>query len=1007
MAVGIADIVAMTRLVQSQEAWEFDELSRVLSAIVVKGPEDRRIFDGAFTIVFGPAPPATVIESGPKGLSPSSEPITNGGGCPPPSDPNGRTRCSWFHFDRFRGQWVGPLCLGLASTIVIVWVHEGRFPRAAPQGSLPATGLGSFALQAITAALVAGLVTGFVLWLFFRGKPPEPTDRDRREGGSVRDSAPHSAADATVFRIGSLGGPPAPFLDRETAARIVELFGYRLGEPDPRLLDVAATLRARVTGDPAAVVYAPRRELPVVVILSDQRAPSRAWNTLAAEFETALRSSGIGCERIAFEGSLLVGRPRRLSEGGRTVEALIAAPGWTVTVIFAELHRLAAGDLALLRRAAENGPVIAVEYRDPALWDRRHRSLVQAGLIVVPATGGALREGLAFLFAPTRPVAREPEDHGRTGDTTGASGPLAGLAPDLLDWAGACALVQPVSPALADRLRSLHAPLAGERGRLAFSRLAALPGSWIGPEGLRFEPALRARLLSHHAARPAPARDAVAGIIDTAFGEEPAARTAGALWRYARAKTRLLSSGMDGAFDDLLDLQREGLVDPAQVDDLFTRLRPPGAPTVAGDISLPREPGRIAARRRLAAATADEAGRAGGLVPAGWQMGVPESRTRVPSSAAPTETAATVFSHSCAGFLVRAQSLVVGIGEASTGRSTLSVVDAVRGTRREVEGPPGLSSVREIWAARDVDTVVIASGDGQLFVAQGLLEAPSDTTRSETAFQSLDRSAGRRPIVAISPKGVRIAVHDEDGDVLTVSDLARRGETRRLPLDAAVTALAFPTNGRLLVALRNGDVGAVLLAEGEAEALGDLSFQRRATIDGTPCAIAARQPDNVESDLVVATEDGRLLLVTPGAGAASSIAPEPPADASDGILDAGVRLPWPARRVVPFADKPAARLNGREVGFSLGVFGRDGQFEIVGFAVPDGAEDAAAERIPPLLLLDRGLDPLRDETLLLAVSAQSRRVAVLRRDWIEVRPLIYNPPAVEEAGEDASGSVAR
>ncbi|WP_342150298.1 hypothetical protein [Methylorubrum sp. SB2] len=63
MAVGIADVVAMTRLVQSHEAWERDELSRVLSAIVVKGPEDRRIFDGAFAIVFGPAPPATVIET--------------------------------------------------------------------------------------------------------------------------------------------------------------------------------------------------------------------------------------------------------------------------------------------------------------------------------------------------------------------------------------------------------------------------------------------------------------------------------------------------------------------------------------------------------------------------------------------------------------------------------------------------------------------------------------------------------------------------------------------------------------------------------------------------------------------------------------------------------------------------------------------------------------------------------------------------------------------------------
>ena len=98
----------------------------------------------------------------------------------------------------------------------------------------------------IVDATLASLAIGGLILLIWRAVMIRLDARRRRfeqEAAQQKGSAEtiasalrriHPIGDDTYFDVGEIGGKPKPFLPHERAVRIIEFFGYRQGEPDPR-----------------------------------------------------------------------------------------------------------------------------------------------------------------------------------------------------------------------------------------------------------------------------------------------------------------------------------------------------------------------------------------------------------------------------------------------------------------------------------------------------------------------------------------------------------------------------------------------------------------------------------------------------------------------------------------------------------------------------------------------------------------------------------------------------
>ena len=143
--------------------------------------------------------------------------------------------------------------------------------------------------------------------------------------------------------------------------------------------------------------------------------------------------------------------------------------------------------------------------------DARHRRIADAGAWFGPATGQALRDGLLRIFSPTQTVDTNFAPRSRSAKDWWPD-EVDSLPEELRGWASECALLQPVSFALAEKLRARRPKLATDA--LAFSQLTALEGAFVGPEGLQFEPQVRRALLNGFLAQADADRVATVGFVE-------------------------------------------------------------------------------------------------------------------------------------------------------------------------------------------------------------------------------------------------------------------------------------------------------------------------------------------------------------------------------------------------------------------------------------------------------------------------------------------------------------
>jgi hypothetical protein len=396
---------------------------------------------------------------------------------------------------------------------------------------------------------------------------------------------PSVTAGPTLFRIGLVGGLPPAALDPERAKSIGDLFAYGPGGEERRELDIARSIEAMLqAGGMPMICHPEARILPLVLMLVDENAPARFWNSLPEEVAEALGHRGLDLRVIGFPGSLhghaaAGSGPATLrpAVAAVTAAAIAEEAHYTAVLVFSDAANWCEPDTALLRRFKANGPVFWFDSRDRELWDASLDGIRHAGIPIWEATGSGLEEALRSTFAPGRGIGGKARTAGRAmrrSATSAPEGELRALLGAAFDWAGHCSYLEPISFAVADRIRrELHPGLPW----IAFSRLTALPGSRVGPEGLRFDAAVRSHLLMHMARHePTRRRERAVALITDALAEArdvlPPDTSARAIGDLAIARVEV-HRDPDAAVRDLLRLRDSGLVEAAPVEAFLRCLR--------------------------------------------------------------------------------------------------------------------------------------------------------------------------------------------------------------------------------------------------------------------------------------------------------------------------------------------------------------------------------------------------------------------------------------------------
>jgi hypothetical protein len=1034
ISVGPAEAATCISLGAMQSDWAAAELGPVLQAALIRRPDDAPVFARVFADVFTARPVAArAVASRPPSAAKTAKEHPEQ---PPGPGPEGSLPRSFS--DRLRVRIISvsnrasallpapqysrrlatAAVTGAIIIAVLVWARDLPLPR--PSSASSGGPLLSSMLYAIPAAcLLVAVALGVWCALELRPKPAPP---DTPPGRKLRlRPVERLAADRTVFRTGSIGGQPTPFLTLSLATEIAELFGYRPGEPDRARLDARRTIAARTRGeDPATIYFVPRRELPTVLLLIDVSSEARFWNTLPREFADALTARGVALDRIEFPGSFFSRNggqwlPRPQLE---FVEGAIAVPGWTVTVMFAEAHRLAERDVFLLRRVIENGPVLFLELRDPALWDEPQLAIEDIGAIVSPATGSNLRDGLAALFAPDRvvdigihaiaPAALDEAD--------GTQDTLEQRLGDALDWAGECALIQPVSFALAEQLRARHPKLAGTP--LAFSRLAALPGSFVGPEGLRFEARTRRALLGKFAARSPAQRTTVLGVIDNAIDSVPAkGTTAETLRRYTRAQARLFDIAPDNALLDLFEISEQGVIDPDPVREFLGRLRPPGYVSDEHDdrslvpqpIFIPAEPFAAAARIEISNDTDGYRLSGERIVPAQWSVATAEVRFRLDATAANRDGVA-------AAFLPSGDEILCDGGYDSRTQSTvLLLLNSVNATRSRI-AIQSAQGIRRIVVAEDARTAAVWIGNHDVHV----LRFPDRSGESEPQRIPIDLKdwensptpeRDEAPLLALDPAGRVLAIRGPSPQRLRFFDGQSGAPRNSISLDGEVESLVLIDADSAVVALRNGQLCRIDLR-------GDKKIPDViAGMEGVPTNLTVIRRETPPRPVLIGMGSGQILFRWEQIDTTGSAAPVEIVPALSPLAELIVCL--------PFEDRAAARLTDakREAGICVAALFRDGSFNVLGLPLDatgltrgqgysgapwlssSGATGSPQRAFSPMSLLDRPFGPSRDGSFVVAVAKGARKLAAVHRGRLEIRPLVYE--LAKPIGTDASEAAAQ
>jgi hypothetical protein len=411
------------------------------------------------------------------------------------------------------------------------------------------------------------------------------------------------------FPLSSIGGKPTARLDAETLSHLGDSLGYFQSEMLSRQLDVRASVEqtSRDGGMPALVFHR-RKQLRTVYILEDGHAQALAWNPISQELAEGLRKRGINVAYGKFYGP-----PTKfyLDDGFiERLEDMEKHRGDYLLLIFSDSKCIQHRRDRFVLEALARWPMIAwMELREQRFWDESTAVIAKYRIPIYAASPECLSAAMERFLAELA-----PQNDFAEGQSRWRGAPayverylhqhVERLLGDALLWAEACSMIQPVTQALADKLRVTFQPqLPPER----FERLLVLPGTTQSVSGLRFSIPVLSVLRSGFAIRwdDEKQKEILQFIIDQIKEAEPDDKEglAHLAWEWTLERVRLELSP-DDALRRIAELERTPLGAAIRADLRYAML--PSAHLEEKDFINPKlvpllaEPESTEAKRQLA-----------------------------------------------------------------------------------------------------------------------------------------------------------------------------------------------------------------------------------------------------------------------------------------------------------------------------------------------------------------------------------------------------------------------
>lgn len=299
------------------------------------------------------------------------------------------------------------------------------------------------------------------------------------------------------FRPSRIGGEPSSWLAPRDLDQLAEIPIYlETDEPSERL-DLAATVAGSARELLPDLHFERRRERLRVFLLVDDDAAALAWNPLPTELAHGLEMRGLEVEVARFLGTLkrLHGR----GDENLSLSTLEPEKDHLLVLVVSDGAGLSADDEPLLTQLAGFPRLAWLDPREPRFWDESTEIVESFGLPQFPANREGAGAAFDALLSP-RGGQRSPYSMAelrRRGllvrRREGLRAQVEEILGDALPWAQSCAMIQPVTVGLAQRLRERFYPALPA---MALGRLFALPGTRVTTAGLSFADPVLALLRS-------------------------------------------------------------------------------------------------------------------------------------------------------------------------------------------------------------------------------------------------------------------------------------------------------------------------------------------------------------------------------------------------------------------------------------------------------------------------------------------------------------------------------
>jgi DAACS family dicarboxylate/amino acid:cation (Na+ or H+) symporter len=206
------------------------------------------------------------------------------------------------------------------------------------------------------------------------------------------------------FNLGLIGGKPAPFLDSTTLDYLAGLVGYGLSKVNSGSLDMRASVEfaARAGGLPT-LVYCKQKLIKTIYIIEDALAESSVWNSVPRELAEGLALRGVPVIYGKFYDSM---ERFELADGTTYwLEELDTQNLNQPMIVFSDGTGVGYAQGAALRVLARRSMLAWMELREPRFWDEKTELIARHGIPVYPATGeGTLQALNRFQTEQNLPV---------------------------------------------------------------------------------------------------------------------------------------------------------------------------------------------------------------------------------------------------------------------------------------------------------------------------------------------------------------------------------------------------------------------------------------------------------------------------------------------------------------------------------------------------------------------------------------------------------------------------